>query len=378
ISSRPELASFFQFGNGISGNPLTQLDGGVAIRQDEVGDVIYFSRVLQGPIFLTPGAQVEAETVFSIINPSDEQIQIEARYFRTTGVNDFNPSVRVIPPRGAIRETFPELFGNTPPLMDGYVQVQLLQGSQVTGFQLIRLPDSVFGLNAFQPGQVNTIYSAQLANGGSPGAFSFTNLNLVNTSNQLLEVTITAVDENGVIINVPQIVALNPNASLQRDASEFFGLGLPSSAAVRTGSIIVEADQPGLVGDVIFGDPVNFDTAAAMQLQSQTFSEAFFSQVANNNLIFTGLAIFNPSSSETAQVTIQVFDMEGNLAGETLLELGPENRISQVLAQLVAEAANQVGGYIRLQSNVPIVAQELFGNNGLTFLSAVPPQADTP
>ncbi|HSR68800.1 MAG TPA: hypothetical protein VLU25_12755, partial [Acidobacteriota bacterium] len=190
ISNQPELASFFQFGNGLSATPLTQLDGGVAIRQDQIGDVIFFSRVLQGPVFLSPGAQVEAETVFSIINPSDQEIEIEATYFNTVGAMLFNPVTRVIPPRGSIRESFPQLFGNAPPIMDGYVRVELLQGSQVTGFQLIRLPDSVFGINAFRPGQVDTIYSAQLANGGAGGAFSFTNLNLVNTSNQQVLVTI--------------------------------------------------------------------------------------------------------------------------------------------------------------------------------------------
>ncbi|HSR66545.1 MAG TPA: hypothetical protein VLU25_01265, partial [Acidobacteriota bacterium] len=234
------------------------------------------------------------------------------------------------------------------------------------------------GINAFRPGQVDTIYSAQLANGGAGGAFSFTNLNLVNTSNQQVLVTIKAVDENGVLVSDPFMVNIMPNGSFQRDASDLFVLGLPSNSAVRTGSIIVEANPPGLVGDVIFGDPVGFETAAAMQLQARTFSRAFFSQVANNESIFTGLAIFNPSLDQDAEVTIQVFDAEGSLVGEGTLMLAAQNRISQVLAQLVPEAAGQVGGYIRLESTVPIVAQELFGNNGLTFLSAVPPQAETP
>ncbi len=51
------------------------------------------------------------------------------------------------------------------------------------------------------------------------------------------------------------------------------------------------------------------------------------------------------------------------------------SRIVGILPQLVPDVKEQVRGYIRVTSQSgPVVAFELFGDTGLSFLAAVPPQ----
>ena len=126
------------------------------------------------------------------------------------------------------------------------------------------------------------------------------------------------------------------------------------------GSLIVEADGDGVVGDVIFGDSADFAYAASLPLQTQAFTEALFNQVANVSGFFTGLAFFYPGSAEggspqgpqpDTEITIQVFLPGGEMVGESLVTLGVGERTSQLVEQLVGEI--ELAGRVRADSLDP-------------------------
>ena len=75
------------------------------------------------------------------------------------------------------------------------------------------------------------------------------------------------------------------------DVAQIFAI---SREGLTVGSLELQADGPGVVGDVLFGDPTAGSYAAALQLQTQTFTEGIFSQVVNTQDFFTGLALYNP------------------------------------------------------------------------------------
>ena len=135
----------------------------------------------------------------------------------------------------------------------------------------------------------------------------------------------------------------------------------------------VDADGPGVIGDVLFGDPNRLSFAASSPLESRTFTQAVFSQVANGLNYFTGLAILNPNA-QTASITLDVYAVSGTKTGSTVLTLGPRERASKLLSQLLPVSEGQMGGYLVLTSTVPILAQELYGDSSFNFLSAVPPR----
>ena len=263
--------------------------------------------------------------------------------------------------------------------MTDYLRVDVTQGNGAIGFELIETDQSLMGLNASYGNPANISYSAQLASGSDTGVGVFTNLKLVNTSSQTRVITITPYKGDGSILSTPLAnVTLQPNQTLQRDAGEMFA---GSQAVSILGSLVVQADGPGVIGDVVFGDPQIANYAAALPLQNVLFTRAVFSQVANGQLTpdpsmdcFTGIALFNPNTQAT-QVTLKVFDRNGNQVGNTrTVSLGPLNRISDLVENLVSGTSTLVQGYITVDSTQPLVAQQLFGNASLSFLSAVPAQ----
>ena len=170
-------------------------------------------------------------------------------------------------------------------------------------------------------------------------------------------------------------VILPPGEEIQEDVRILFGLprtgaGDTTSAGPVTGSLTILADGPGIVGDILFGDP-DGRYAAALPLQTRLFPRAAFSQVASGQGLFTGLAGYNPNEV-TTDVALSVFGPSGSGRGAALFTLEGGQRLSKTLVELVPRVDGQVDGYIILESEQPIVAQQLSADHALNFLSAVP------
>jgi hypothetical protein len=357
------------------------MDGALAVRAQS--KVLFFTRVLEGVSFpQPPGIPREANTFLSIANPNDQGIELRLRLFNPTG-QPLATETRTLPPQGLLFEQVAAIFG-LPHLVGGYIRVDVTQGPGALGFQLVRFQDSLFALNASYGNTGNNAFSAQLANGAAGGVPVFTNLKLVNTSDSLRAVTLTAFIQNpdGSVVPRPLApITIAPNMSFENDLGIIFTLGSPEGEAT-VGSLTVEADGPGVIGDVVFGHPVDVSYVSAMPLQTERFTRAVFGQVSNGSIdpanpamnTFTGLAFFNPNT-QTADITIRVFDRDGQLRGQTAapIRLGPRQRFSELVAALLPATANLIGGHIVVESTRPLVGQEFFGNFVLTFVTAVPP-----
>ena len=371
------LGTFFQFGTGA----LSQLDGGVAI--PDTSTSFTFTRVFDGPG--TFRGQ-DAATGISMFNPNEEPVTVELTYLFPAPAGSTQAlleAVVEIPARTMIAGQPSEIFGT--PVGGGVITGEVTQGDGVVAFELIQLvnQDTILGLNAATGNSGTVAYSAQLAS--QPGLF--TSVNLINQGNGPRNVTLRAIDEDGSSLANPVQRLLQPGQIFTADAADLFGGGLagesPSGPIILEGSLVVEADGDGIVGDVIFGDATNFQYAAFLPLQTQTFEEALFNQVANIEGFFTGLAFFYPGDSQAspqgepdAEITIQVFLPDGTMVGESVQTLAVGERFSQLVAQLVAEAVNLGGGYVHIFSTQPIIGQMLFGvvgSQGIQLYSAVPP-----
>ncbi len=378
-SSTPELTSFFQFGNGLSG-PLTKMDGSVAWR--EQSKLFYFTRIYEGPdSFPALEDSQDARTFLSIANPNEEGITLSLTFFDPTGQAMGDVLTRQLPPNGLLFDSVATLFGLQLPVSDGSVMVEVVAGPGAIGFELIELSDTVLGLNASVRGEANRLYSAQLANGLDldTGTSFFTSLKLLNVSDQPRAATVIAYREDGVIVGIAGPLTLAPRQAFQRDANQMFPLG-SSMGGLIVGSIEVQVDGPGILGDVVFGDPKRIKFAAAIPLQQTLYTKAVFSQVANGSVepldlasdMFSGIAVFNPND-EAVQVVLRVFSAAGLGRGEKQFVLGKNQRLSDIIENLIPESGGLNGGYIILEASQGVVAQELFGNHGMDFLSAVLP-----
>ena len=316
----PELTGLFQFGNGLMG-PVTKMDGAVAVT--EKSQVLFFTRIFDGPNsfpLFGDSADRDARTTLFICNPNSEEIVLTLELFSSTGQSMGSVVAEPVAPLGRFSAEVGSVF-DVGVVSDGYVRVNV-QGPGAAGFALIELEDTLLGLNASYGNETSVLESAHLSNGTFSGSGVFTSLKLVNTSSnpRMLQIRAFA-DEGGLIKMVEE--NLGALSTFQKSVDQIFDLGQPTGTVVTTGSIQIEADGPGVIGDVVFGEPTEGRFAAAMALQSSRFRRAIFNQVVNGSVeegnpdldLFTGIAVFNPNE-ETAQVLIQVFDENGNLAGQ--------------------------------------------------------------
>jgi hypothetical protein len=353
----PNLGCLYQFGDFGS----TMLDGASA--DTSPSRILRFIRVYEG----TGAFRGQTATTFlSIANPTAGPVAMTLNLLGAASNQALAPQQTFsLPANGVLYGSVAQIFNPTLPVSSAWIDVQVTSGDGVVGFELIHFPDvgSVVGLSGTGSGAVNTSYSAQLA--VTPDYF--TSLKLINTSTLARTITLHAVAENGTDLVPPTTVHLDIGQSLERGVDQLFGL-----TPTKVGSLRIDADGAGVIGDVLFGDPVNLKFAAASLLQSQKHTRAVFSHVANGLNYFTGLAVLNPNS-QTASITLDVYASSGTKTGSAILTLGPGQRFSRLLTDLLPASSGQMGGYISLTSNVPIIAQELFGDGRLTFLSAVPP-----
>ena len=387
ISDPSQIHGFFQFGS----DALSQLDGGVAITQTSTDIVL--TRVFEGA-----GAfrGQMATTRVSILNPNQDPVTMELNYRPLANGASSQGTftvIRTIEGRSFLDEPVADLFATTSSanplgvqLSGGLIDGRVTDGDGVVAFQVIQLTDqsTVLGLNAATGNTTTRAYSAQLAS--QPGLF--TSVNVVNSSDEQRNVTLKAVLEDGSDQGDPVAFVLDPGEQFTEDAGVLFGTAAagahPAQEQGFVASLIVEADGEGVVGDVIFGDSLNFAYAASLPLQTRPFTEAVFNQVANVSGFFTGLAFFYPGSAEggspqgpqpDAEITVQVFLPGGEMADESVLTLAAGERISRLVEQLVGEI-ELAGGYVRIFSTEEIIAQMLFGvvgPQGIQLFSAVPP-----
>jgi hypothetical protein len=339
-----------------------RMDGAVAFT--EPYSRLFLTRVCEGA---SAFRGQRAVTRVSIANPTASAVTLKIRLLDAAGAPVVAEITRTIPAKGVLSGALSELFSLNRTVSGGYVDIDVTAGAGVVAFESVLLPDhnSIVGLNA-QPTSVSQmLYSAQLA----CLPVMYTSVKLVNTGGQTRSVVLTPINEQGEPLSNAVTRSLSPGSTLEVDAASLFGF---QADAVRVGSLRVQADGPGVIGDVIFGDSTVFTTAAALPLQTGGFRKAVFSQVANGLGMYNGLALFNPGT-ETAHVTIEVFTAQGVKSGERELDLAPGHRLSRLLPEpeLMPSTNGQIGGYIILQSSHPLVAQEMFGTP--TLLSAVPP-----
>ena len=357
-----QLAGFFQiFGP-------TSLDGAAPATAQFRQAV--FTRVIQGP---RAYRMLPATTHLSLANPNPESVEVLLRLGRGPKSPPGKARTFVIEPGGLLFEDIAELFDGAE-VKQGRVVAEVVEGPGLVGFQLTAIDGGVtlIGLNPAQESSATNLYSAQAASAKD----LFTDLKLYNTSAQSRRLQVEMRNDDGELVAAAVEIVLAPGEERQAEIGTLFGLshstaGNGGSGDPVTGSLDVAADGPGIVGDVLFGDPEGH-FAAALPLQTRLFSRAAFSQVASGQGLFTGLALYNPGDIAT-DVVLSVFAPSGSRRGAALITLGGRQRIARTLVELIPGVRGQVDGYLLLESELPIVAQQLFANRDLTFLSAGPP-----
>lgn len=304
-----------------------------------------------------------ARTRLYLANPNSHTVDIELRVFTDQSGEPASAVSRSLPPMGQLSGDLTDLFPELNSISRGFLEVKSLRGAGVVGYALVEVGEgsSLFGLVGRQQAASTEAFAAQFAQGPS----LFSELDLVNRADVLRAVIVTVVADDGQSI-AERTVRIEPNRLLS--LSE--GL-LPSSGEVKTGSLRVRSDGPGIVGTVILGDSERLKYATAVPLEDGLLREAIFSQVANTAEIFTGLALFNPGL-EASSIQIDVYDAVGLFVGSEDLILGSGERQARLIQELVASSKGLVRGHIRVRSSQSVAATQIFGASTGEYYCAVP------
>jgi penicillin amidase len=350
----PAVASFYQFGDFALG----RLDGGTSV----LGTVrrLVLTRIYEDTNLVGRPA---ATRVF-VINPNPETVSVELRLYRgEAGVVTVDQNLA---PRSILHFTPSEVFGEIP-MLGAFLEVVVVDGGGILAFQGVVLDGgrSVLALNGLPAPGTAIQYSAQLAE--VPPVIR-TSVRLFNTG------------EFARVVRFRAVSGQNPAGSVSPDFILAGGTGrewlfeemFPGLAVPFVGSLVVEADGAGVVGDIAFVDPQGGRFASILALQGQPFRKAVFGHVADLGDFFTGLAFFNVGDAD-ARVAVEVYNPAGTRTGLAQLDLKPGERLSLRLVELLDEPVAQAGGYVVVQSSEPLVGQEIFGTLDLRLQSAVPP-----
>ncbi len=312
-------------------------------------------------------------TELNIFNPADQRTRIDAILFDGEGIVEIDPidfDFR-IPARGVVRLDVATLF-DVSEVQPG-ASILVVSDTNIGGFQLVRSgAGDILGLNAPDFGQqLNEIFFPQLAVLGPLRM----EIGVVNYAPVSATLFITAYRPDGAPYG-PGTVAQNrvvrnlgPGLALREDVASMFGF---QGDEALEGWIQVESTERGVNGYVTYGFP-SVGSVAAVAAPARALKRAVFPHIATTRGFFTGVAALNPSAL-AANVRIVALASDGVRLGSFDTVLGPGQRMSRLITDLIDESLGQAGGVIWVSSDRPLYLTALFGTLSGTVLANIPPQ----
>ncbi|MFQ5740797.1 MAG: leucine-rich repeat domain-containing protein [Acidobacteriota bacterium] len=352
-----------------------KLDGSIYLGPEAQARTSYFSRVYRGqppPGSVDPFGLENAHplTHLSLFNPHDEPVEVRLEaYFRESEELQLIATLE-IPARGFLSRSAEQLipssqFANNP----NYIRTTVTSDAGLLGLAWVEFSDSLIVLDASIFKGAEDLYSAQLVD---DEVFS-TSLNLINTGQQERQVRIIGTTHDRSRSVGPIEVTLSSGAEFEREVRDLFDLSSqPPDAHGFQGSLRVEVDGPGVVGDLVLIERTEGRFATAVQLQGEGFKRALFPHVTLSEGIFTGVALLNPNEL-AAVVEFEVFASGAEPIDSAAITLQAGESRSQLLTEFLPAASGIRRGYLLIYSDQPLILQEIFGTQDLNFLAAVPP-----
>lgn len=361
-ANTPDINGFFlQGGFSESGS----FQDGVQLTYDTASRLIF-------PLVRDPARNNE----ISLVNPGSDPVNVQMTVRGRNG-EVLRTITGEVPGHGTFARRITDATNDAPV----YVEASASEG-KLAGVHRFGTDASLAALSGQDPALAsNRLFGPQFASGDLGGSLHIdTHIALMNPG-AATSVILRLVNDTGNEIASPVVYNLPGRGLLSIEGWKLFGLPDSSTASTLiSGIVLVESDQP-ILGALSFGDPVAGKYLAALPLMSTATArrKIFFGQVGVGTLgninYFTGLAMTNPSKTETAKVTIELHGTDGKPIAktETPVEIVPGGRNIGLIPQLIANfPESQFGGYLQLNSNIEINAYMLVGDESYNFLSAIP------
>jgi hypothetical protein len=276
---------------------------------------------------LSDFVMLHAGATLWMVNPSGQSAAVTV-----TAIGSSSPTTLNIPARGRARVT--------------------LQGaSRVTSSQPLAAIEVVEG-----PGRLAMSWAES-----STGATSLIFPHAVMGAGY--STTVTLVNLGSLSSATIQFLGMSRQVQLPGNSSTVLSLNalfeVPANLrvdAVRITTPSVLFGSPILMGTVDIASPSNLVFLGARPMAT----EFMIPHVAQDAELFTGLAFVTGSVGAT--VTIDVYTPGGDVRKSGTIVLGPNTQAARLVSELVPAVTTQIGGYIRIRSDQPILAWGVFGS----------------
>jgi hypothetical protein len=142
-----------------------------------------------------------------------------------------------------------------------------------------------------------------------------------------------------------------------------------SDETIQVDAVRIESVSPFSSASLMGVIDIELDTTLVTLAATSAKTEIVFPHVADLGGFFTGIALAAGASG--AMVTIEVFTASGERSGFGTVGVGANGQLARLVRELIPEFPGQNGGYIRLQSDQPIWAWEIYGT--LQAMASGPP-----
>ena len=308
---------------------------------------------------------VDKDTILYIVNTGDRSISTAAiLVYDSNGVQAGSTTFSLGAKagwNGHIADLLPSLQA-----IDGYVVVDTQGGpftsssEALVGMQSYQRGDSEIVFGQADSELLRTGYAVHVAIGGGYE----TRLTLVNPASVQQQLQLTL---NGTTVQR----TIPAYGRLDESLAQMFNI---SGSSLTTGYLKLQTpDTPGVSGYVEI-------TAAEGLVRTTTpiardaLSRLMFSQIAQGGGYFTGLALLN-TAAEAATVTIEIHSPSGTVLASKAVTLGAGERMIGLLNEVFPSIQNQLGGFVRVLSTVPIYGLQIFGSvdqRSGSFLTNIP------
>ncbi len=230
-----------------------------------------------------------------------------------------------------------------------------------------------------QNSPTKTLYCPHVAWGKFGNINYYSELNLINVSDtpgsdqNYVNVKIELYSDTGELVKSGEVM-MGHNAKLFLDLENFFDIH-----TATTGYLKIYTDDNvenfKMIGAITFGDADNSKFMASLPLSSAP-GNFITGHIANGEIgdvnYFTGLAILSPY--DDSNVTIECFNQDGLKVAEKNININRGTRYVKLFSEIFPDLGDMFGGYVKIRSTEEekLFVFQLFGDNDLNFLSAVP------
>ena len=202
-----------------------------------------------------------------------------------------------------------------------------------------------------------------------------TTFRIWNLSSAPAEVTLEAFNNSGAAVRILELFPIaragtttvfrleplgSAEAATYGDVPSFNGwarLTYPSSAAIQATAEIALIDAPPMPHPICHRP--SSEIVATALIPGMAAAMKFSGVAVIRPYRAGGYALVNPSASTAATVFVSLLDLSGKLVAASTIELGPQQRTSQYLSEMLPGAPSDFMGSLRITGTATVAAGSL-------------------